>query len=52
MGHKKLEELEMIFKKIALNFKKGIGTKSEKVCKQVRGQIAWKQVEDIAQGLL
>ena len=34
------------------NFKKGIGIKSEKVCKQVRDQIVWKQVEDTAQRLL
>ena len=32
--------------------KKGIGIESEKVCKQVRDQIVWKRVEDIAQGLL
>ena len=33
-------------------FKKGIGIESEKVCKQVRDQIVWKQVKDTAQGLL
>ena len=33
------------------NLKKGIEIKSEKVCKQVRDQIVWKQVKDIAQGL-
>ena len=32
--------------------KKRIGMKSEKVCKQVRDQIVWKQVEDAAQELL
>ena len=36
-----------------LQFKrKGIGIEREKVCKQVRDQIEWKQVEDTAQGLL
>ena len=35
-----------------LQFKKGIGIESEKVCKQVRDQIVWKQVEDTAQELL
>ena len=35
-----------------LQFKiRGIGIKSKKLCKQVRDQIVWKQVEDIAQGL-
>ena len=34
------------------NFKKGIEIESEKVCKQVRDQILWKQLEDTAQGLL
>ena len=34
------------------NLKKRIGIVSEKVCKQVRDQIVWKQVEDTAQGLL
>ena len=33
-------------------FKKRIGIKSEKVCKQVMDQVVWKQVEDTAQGLL
>ena len=31
-----------------LQFIKGIGIESEKVCKQVRDQIVWKQVEDTA----
>ena len=30
----------------------GIGIESEKVCKQVRNQIVWKQIEDTVQGLL
>ena len=34
------------------NLKKGIGIESEKVCKQVRDQIVWKQVKDTAQSLL
>ena len=34
------------------NFKKGIGIESKKVCKQIRDQIVWKQVEDTAQGFL
>ena len=35
------------------NFKKGIGIESEKsMYKQGRDQIVWKQIEDIAQGLL
>ena len=28
------------------------GEKTMQICKQVRNQIAWKQVEDTAQGLL
>ena len=32
--------------------KKVVGIKSEKVCKQVRDQIVWKQVEDAVQRLL
>ena len=47
---KKLDKLEMILN--ICNFKKGTGIESEKVCKQVRDQIVWKQVEDTAQGLL
>ena len=35
-----------------LQLKKGIGIEIEKVCKQVRDQIVWKQVEDTSQGLL
>ena len=31
---------------------KKIGIKSEKVCKQVKDQIVWKQVKDTAQELL
>ena len=31
---------------------KRIGIESDKVCKQVRDQIVWKQAEDTAQGLL
>ena len=42
--------IEMILK-IAI-LKKGIGIKSEKLCKQVRDQIVWKQLVDTAQGLL
>ena len=38
--------------KICNFIEKGIGIESEKVCKQVRDQIVWKQVEDTAQGLL
>ena len=35
------------------DFKKGIVIKSEKVCKQVRDLIVWKQVEDtVAQAML
>ena len=30
----------------------GTGIESEKVCKQVKDQIVWKQVEDAAQALL
>ena len=30
------------------NLRKGIGSKVKKVCKQVRDQIVWKQVEDTA----
>ena len=40
----------MILKNTIL--KKGIGIKSEKVCKQVRDQIVWKWVEGTAEGLL
>ena len=40
----------MILKNCNLN--NGIGIKGEKLCKQVGDQIAWKQVEDNAQGLL
>ena len=40
----------MILKFVVL--KKVIGIGSENVYKQVRDQIVWKQVEDIAQGLL
>ena len=47
---KKLEKFEMILK--ICNFKKGIGIESEKLCKQVRVQIVWKQVKDTAQELL
>ena len=47
---KKLNKPEMIKRFVTL--KKGIGMKSEKVCKQVRDQKVWKQVEDTAQGLL
>ena len=39
------------FKKIA-TLKKGIRIESEKVCKQVRDQIVWRQIEDTAQVLL
>ena len=35
-----------------LFLKKIMGSKVKKVCKQVRDQIVWKQVEDKAQGLL
>ena len=51
--YKKLEKLEIILK--ICNLKKGIGIEGEKtmqICKQIRNQIAWKQVEDTAQGLL
>ena len=35
------------------NFKKNrIGSKVKKLCKQLRHQIVWKQVEDTTQGLL
>ena len=34
------------------NFKKRNRDRKRKVCKQVRDQIVWKQVEGIAQGLL
>ena len=34
------------------NSKKGNSNGKWKVCKQVRGQIVWKQVEDTAQRLL
>ena len=30
----------------------GIEIESQKVCKQVRNQIVWKQIEDTVQGLL
>ena len=43
-------KLEMILK--ICNLKKGIGIKSEKLCKQVRDQIVWKLVEDTALRLL
>ena len=38
-----LRLLEMILKKIVI-LRKGIGIESEKVCKQVRDQMVWKQV--------
>ena len=47
---KRLEKLEIILK--ICNFKKQIGIKGEKLCKQVRYQIACTLVEDTAQGLL
>ena len=46
---KKLDKLELILKICNL---KEIEIKSEKVCKQVRDQIVWKQVKDTVQGLL
>ena len=48
---KELEKLEMIFKKIAI-LEKGIGIKSEKLCKPFRDQIVWKQIKDTTQWLL
>ena len=42
--------LKMILK--ICNFKKQIGIESEKVRKQVKDQMVWKQVEDTAQGLI
>ena len=39
--------LDMILK--ICNFKKG--NRDQRLCKQVRYQIVWKQVEDTAQGL-
>ena len=42
VGMKKLEKPEVILK--ICNFKRGIGIKSEKVCKQVRDQMDQKQV--------
>ena len=45
----------MILKKFVI-LKKGnrkrIGNQSEKICKQVRDQIVWKQVEDTTQEVL
>ena len=46
-----MDKLEMILK--ICNFKeREQGLKVKKVCKQIRDQIVWKQVEDTAQGLL
>ena len=45
-GHEKTRETRNDFK--ICNLKKGIGIEGEKLCKQVRNQIAWKQVEDTA----
>ena len=47
---KKLEKLEMIFKNLL--FKKGIGIKIEKVCKQVRDQMVWKHIKNTARGVI
>ena len=41
-----MKKLVKDFKK--LQFKKGIGIKSKKHCKQVRDQVAWKQAEGTA----
>ena len=46
---KKLNKLQNDLK--ICNLKKRIGIEIEKVCKQVRDQIVWKQVKDTAQGL-
>ena len=35
---------------MASNFKKGKGSKVKKVCRQVRDQMVWKEIEDTAQG--
>ena len=52
-GHEKTRETRNDLKYLQFLKKEyQIGSKSEKVCKQVRDQIVWKQVEDTAQGLL